>query len=197
MAGQPQEPSWQPAGQDQTQARAAWPPPQQQSQPTFTPPGGSAQDAYGYPQQSAPGYLPPTASGYPAQEQAYPGQGQTQWQAVPGMAPGRPGQSGASGEKGFFGSLFDFSFKSFVTPKIIRVLYVLFTLWTALISLVLLVVGFRTGGMAGGLFMLIVIVPIYVLLTLGVYRVILEAFMVIFRIYEETKKISERGESHV
>ncbi len=43
--------------------------------------------------------------------------------------------------------------------------------------------------------MLIVIVPIYVLLTLGVYRVILEAFMVIFRIYEETKKISERTQS--
>ena len=44
---------------------------------------------------------------------------------------------------------------------------------------------------------LIVVVPIYVLLTLGVYRVILEAFMVIFRIYEETKKIGERGQSQV
>ena len=42
--------------------------------------------------------------------------------------------------------------------------------------------------------MLIIIVPIYVLLTLGVYRVMLEAFMVIFRIYEETKKIRERTE---
>jgi hypothetical protein len=44
---------------------------------------------------------------------------------------------------------------------------------------------------------LIVIVPIYVLLTLGVYRVILEAFMVVFRIYEETKKISERTQNQV
>jgi hypothetical protein len=57
MAGQPPEPpSWQPAGQDQTQARAAWPPPppqpQAQSQhPSFTPQGGAPQDGYGYPQQ--------------------------------------------------------------------------------------------------------------------------------------------------
>jgi hypothetical protein len=211
MAGQPPEPSWQPAGQDQTQVRAAWPPPppQQQPQPTFTPPGGAPQDAYGYPQQSAQGYPPPP--GYPAQEQGYPGQEQTyagqeqgypgqdqaQWQAVPGIQAARPGQPRADGEKGFLGSLFDFSFKSFVTPKIVTVLYVLFTLWTALVALVLLIIGFRTGGLAGGLFMLIVIVPIYVLLTLGVYRVILEAFMVIFRIYEETKKISERGQSQV
>jgi uncharacterized membrane protein YvlD (DUF360 family) len=44
---------------------------------------------------------------------------------------------------------------------------------------------------------LIIVVPIYVLLTLGVWRVVLEAFMVVFRIYEETKKIRERSESQV
>jgi len=33
------------------------------------------------------------------------------------------------------------------------------------------------------------------LLTLGIYRVVLEAFMVIFRIYEETKKIREGNEN--
>ena len=71
----------------------------------------------------------------------------------------------------------------------------LFTIWTALVSLLILIISFRTGGMAGGLFVLIVIVPIYVLLTLGVYRVMLEAFMVVFRIYEETKKISERTQN--
>ena len=41
--------------------------------------------------------------------------------------------------------------------------------------------------------MLIIVDPIYMLLTLGVYRVILEAFMVIFRIHEETKTIREQG----
>jgi hypothetical protein len=223
MAGQPPEPpSWQPAGQDQTQARAAWPPPppqpQAQSQhPSFTPQGGAPQDAYGYPQQSPPGYPPPSGysapaqeqgqqgqqgypgqdqPGFPGQEQTFAGQDHSQWQ-LPGMQAARPAQPKADGEKGFFGSLFDFSFKSFVTPKIIKVLYVLFTIWTALVALILIIVGFRTGGTAGGLFMLIIVVPIYVLLTLGVWRVVLEAFMVIFRIYEETRKISERTESQV
>jgi len=48
---------------------------------------------------------------------------------------------------------------------------------------------------AGGLFTLIIIEPIFLLLTLGIYRVVLEAFMVIFRIYEETKKIREHNEA--
>ncbi len=207
MAGQPPESSWQPAGQDQTQARAAsWPPPpppQQQAQshqPSFTPQGGAAQDGYGYPQQPAPGYPPP---GYaaPGQEQGYPGQDQTfvgqdhaQWQ-LPGMQGVHPAQPREKGEAGFVGSLFDFSFNSFVTPKIIKVLYVLFTIWTALISLLIAIIGFRTGGALAGIFVLVIIVPIYVLLTLGVYRVVLEAFMVVFRIYEETKKISERTQN--
>ena len=201
MAGQPPEPSWQPAGQDQTQARAAWPPPPPQAQ-AFTPQGGAAQDGYGYPQQPAPGYPPPgyaapgQEQGYQGQEQTFAGQEHAQWQ-LPGVQAGGPAQPRARGEKGFVGSLFDFSFSSFVTPKIIKVLYVLFTIWTALVSLLILIVSFRTGGMVAGIFVLIVIVPIYVLLTLGVYRVILEAFMVVFRIYEETKKIGERTESQV
>jgi len=200
MAGQPPEPSWQPAGQDQTQARINWPPPpppsaQEQAQPSFSPQAPAGYPPPGYAQEQGyqgqdQGYQPP-AQGYQPQEQAY--QDQARWQtAVPSMPAARPGQVRGAGEKGFIGSLFDFSFSSFVTPKIIKVLYVLFTIWTTLVALILLIVGFRTGGVAGGLFMLIVIIPIYVLLTLGVYRIILEAFMVIFRIYEETKKISER-----
>ncbi len=251
MAGQPQEPSWTPAGQEQTQARPAWP------QPTFTPPPAAQQDAYGYPQQplAQGGYAPPpppppppppspqpgyagqeqgqaygqeqakaygqeqsyvgpdqTYAGqdqtYAGQDQPYAGQAQqyqpqgqpgpqpTQWQAVPGMPGGRPspGKQKAAGERGFIGSLFDFGFTSMVTPKIIKVLYVLSTLWTALLALVILVISFRTGGTAAGLFVLIVIEPIFVLLMLGVYRVILEAFMVVFRIYEETVKIREQGQ---
>ena len=213
MAGQPQEPSWTPAGQEQTQARSAWPPP-----PPFTPPPPAPQDAYGYPQQppAQGGYPPPPPppgyagqdQAYAGQDQAYGGQGQqyqaqaqpdpgaTQWQGVPGMPPGAHavGKQKAPGERGFLGSLFDFSFTSMVTPKIIKVLYVLFTLWTALVGLVILVISFRTGGMAGGLFVLIVVEPILILLMLGIYRVILEAFMVVFRIYEETMKIREQGE---
>ena len=217
MAGQPPEPSFQPAQQDQglTQGRPAWQP------PTYTPPGGSAcgQQGYAAPSYSASGQDQAQAKSYPPQDQTYTSQGQgqgqgqyqgyqppsyaqsgqgaavppPQWQAAP-PTPATPRQRSA-GEKGFVGSLFDFSFTSLVTPKIIRVLYILFTIWTALIGLSILVIGFRTGGVAGGLFTLIVIEPIFVLLTLGIYRVVLEAFMVLFRIYEETKKIRENTDS--
>jgi hypothetical protein len=245
MAGQPPEPSFQPSGQDQTQARPAWgqpsypppPPPSPASgQPAYTPPPPSygAQDQArvapdpGYPAQD-PGYgqSRPQDQGYgqdqtytalgqnPGQGQDYQSQGQGQdyqgyqggyqppsYGAQQGQGQGTPqwqGIAGASsakktkqhGEKGFIGSLFDFSFNTFVTPKIIKVLYVLLTLWTALVGLILLVLGFRTGGLAGGLFTLIIVEPIFVLLTLGIYRVVLEAFMVVFRIYEEVKQVRE------
>jgi Domain of unknown function (DUF4282) len=214
MAGQPQEPSFQPAPQDQglTQGRPAW------QSPTYTPPGGSSgQQGYAAQSFSASGQDQAKAQSYPPQDQTYtslgqgqgqyqgyqppsyaqPGQGAAvpppQWQAAP-PAPAKPRQRGA-GEKGFVGSLFDFSFTSLVTPKIIRVLYILFTIWTALIGLSILIIGFRTGGAAGGLFTLIIVEPIFVLLTLGLYRVVLELFVVVFRIYEETKKIRENSEN--
>ena len=176
------------APQDQSYAAAA---PQEQT--AYSPQDqtytalGPGQDYQNYQQA----YQPPS---YGAQ----PGQGAAgappQWQGIAGVKPAAP-RTKQPGEKGFLGSLFDFSFSSFVTPKIIKVLYVLFTIWTALIGITVLIVGFKTGGIAGGLFTLIIIEPIFLLLTLGIYRVVLEAFMVIFRIYEETKKIRENAES--
>jgi hypothetical protein len=212
MAGQPPEPSWRPAGQDQTQVRA-WPPPppaqaQQQPQPTFTPPGGAPQDAYGYPQQSAQGYPPP---GYAAQEQGYPGQEQTyagqeqgyqgpdqaQWQAAPGLQAVRPGQPRLKGEKGFVGSLFDFSFTSMVTPKIIKVLYVLVTASTLLWALVFLLIAIHQYHVPGAIFTLLIGDPLFVLVTLALWRVVLEYFMVTFRLHEDVKVLRRKAESQV
>ena len=210
MAGQPPEPSFQPTPQEGlTQGRPAWSP------STYTPPGGSSgQQGYAAPSYSASGQDQAQAQSYPPQDQTYTalgqdqgqyqgyqppsyaqsGQGATapppQWQAAP-PTPGRPRQQRGAGEKGFIGSLFDFSFTSLVTPKIIKVLYILLTVWIALIGLSILVIGFRTGGIVGGLFTLIIVEPIFVLLTLGVCRVVLEMFMVVFRLYEETKQIRE------
>src|ERR1700744_3657354 len=176
------------AAQDQ-----AYPPPPDQSytghEQTYTSLGqgqGQGQDYQNY-----QGYQPP---GYGAPQGQAASLPPPQWQSAPGAGTPAAARTKQPGEKGFIGSLFDFSFKSMVTPKIIKVLYVLFTLWTALVGLIILVIGFRTGGMAGGLFTLIVVEPILLLLTLGIYRVVLEAFMVIFRIYDETKKIREAGE---
>jgi hypothetical protein len=185
MAGQPQDPSWQPLGQEQT--RAAWP----QQPPAYSMPGGSPQDTNMFAPQ--PQYGQPPEPQYGQQ----PGQGYPPpaWAPQEQYAQAATAHAARShGEKGFVGSLFDFSFTSFVTPKIIKVLYVLFTIWTVIWALILLRLGFHYG-LAAGIFVLIVVEPVFILLTLGVCRVILEAFMVVFRIYEETKKVSERGES--
>lgn len=223
MAGQPPEPSFQPNGPDQalTQGRPAW------QQPSYTPPSGNAGgQSQGYP-APPPSFTPqdqayaPQDQGYGQQDQTFinPGQGAQapgqeyqgyqapgyatasgagvpQWQGIAGVTPGSQARQ-RSGEKGFIGSLFDFSFESFVTPKIIKVLYVLLTVWTLLVGLFFLITGFRYGGIGGGLAVLIIVEPIFILLTLGVYRVLLEAFMVIFRIHEDTKKIREKAESQV
>ena len=184
------------APQDQSYAAAA---PQEQT-------AYSPQDQTVYPPQDqtytalgqGPDYQNYQQAYQPPSYGAQPGQGAAgappQWQGIADVKPAAP-RTKQPGEKGFLGSLFDFSFSSFVTPKIIKVLYVLFTIWTALIGITILIVGFKTGGIAGGLFTLIIIEPIFLLLTLGIYRVVLEAFMVIFRIYEETKKIREGNES--
>jgi hypothetical protein len=167
----------------------AYPPPDQSytgHEQTYTSQGqgqGQGQDYQNYQGYQPPGYGPPQG-----QAASLP---PPQWQAAPGTATPAAARTKQPGEKGFIGSLFDFSFKSMVTPKIIKVLYVLFTLWTALIGLIILVIGFRTGGIAGGLFTLIIVEPIFLLLTLGIYRVVLEAFMVIFRIHDDIKQIRD------
>jgi hypothetical protein len=224
MAGQPQDPSWQPGPGAQDQAREAWPPP-----PSFTPQSATPQaapttaqpqdtfiypppPAYGQPGQSAQqaqpgqGYPPPTynpqdqAQAYASQDlgQAYSpqdqAQGMPQWQANQGQGGPRAASSRPRGEKGFVGSLFDFSFQSMVTPKIIKVLYILLTLFVGLWALVFTLFCFKHAGAVGGFFVLIVLDPIYILLTLGVYRVVLEFVMVTFRIHEDVQAIRAKGE---
>ena len=205
LAGQPQEPSWQSAAQDQTrQDWRAYPPPSADN--------ADRQDSYGYPQSAGgqgygQGY--PQQAGYPgasytAQDQAYSGQDQgyagsqgqaaPHWQAVAGMSQAPPKGKSKGSSKGFLGALFDFSFTSFVTPKIVKVLYVLITIWTVIWALVFLRLGFKYGGAAGGFFTLIVVDPILVVLTLGVYRMVLELFMVVHRMHDDLKALRDRAE---
>ena len=220
LAGHPQEPSWRSAEQDQ--ARPAWQPSPQADggQETYGYPQTSAAPAYGQshpppPGQSYPqpgqGYPGPSYTAqdapygaqdasygaqdasYPGQDQGYPppqGQSTPQWQAAAAAA-----NSKAAGHaKGFIGSLFDFSFNSFVTPKIIKVLYVLITAWTVLWALIFLRFGFKYGGAAGGFFTLLIVDPILILLTLGVYRMVLELFMVVHKMHDDLKAIRERDD---
>ncbi len=80
----------------------------------------------------------------------------------------------------FVQKLFDFSFKEFVTPSIIRFLYALSLIGIAIYFLVSVFSGFRAGGGAGFMYLLLAVVVAVV----GVIaaRVYLEVVMVLFRI---------------
>ena len=110
--------------------------------------------------------------------------------------PGGPAVTGAAGgsAKGFLRSLFDFSFSSFVATKVVKVLYVLVVLIAAIYTLLLLAVGFRAGTGVGLLF-LVVVCPLFFIVFVAVYRVLLEVMVVIFRIADDLAEIRRRGGS--
>jgi hypothetical protein len=138
-----------------------------------------------------------------APPQGAPPQGTAQ-QGVPqpgafqqGVFPqGRPQQGlprqGAD-SKGFFGALFDFSFTSFVTTRIIKVLYALILVLAVLSALFYTVIMFRVN--AGlGLVTLIIGDPLFIIIVMAFWRLVLEAFVVVFRIAEDVRALRERGD---
>ena len=212
-----------PGGTDGGQAYAAAPPPYTPQEQAYPPqeqtitslaqnPGQDYQSYQGYQAYGAQPYgaQPYGAQPYGAQQgqgAAAPPPPPPQWQASaqPAAASAQPAAASAQpaaarmklrADKGLLGSLFDFSFTSMVTPKIIKALYVLFTIWTmiAALSILLFFIHFGGGeGAIGG----IIVDAIFILLSLGIYRVILEAFMVVFQIHGELKTIREQGENRV
>lgn len=144
-----------------------------QGQGGFEPPGSP----YGGPPQ-------PPSSGPPQPPQGPP-------LGYPG------GQAAADGStKGFLASLFDFSFSSFVATRVVKVLYILIVLIAGLYTLALLAVGFRAGAGAGLLFLL-VICPLFFIVFVAVYRVLLEVMVVIFRMADDLAEIRRRGGSGI
>jgi hypothetical protein len=103
----------------------------------------------------------------------------------------RPAHQAVS-SKGFIGSLFDFGFDSLVTPKVIKVLYVLIMILLALGGLGLAAAAFSLSVVAG-IFALLIVVPLVFLIYLALWRVVLEVFMVIFRISEDLRIIRDHG----
>lgn len=160
---------------------------------SYSPPSADNPDTYAYPQPGGQGY--PEAQGYPGAQDYAAARDQPPWQPGPDtQAQPQARARAAADAKGFFGSLFDFSFSSFVTPKIIKVLYVLYTIWVIVWAVIFLRLGFKYGGATGGFFTLLVIDPIFLLLTLGAYRVVLELFMVIHRMHDDLKAIRRQGD---
>ena len=95
--------------------------------------------------------------------------------------------------RGFLGALFDFGFTSFVTPKVIKVLYMLIVIGTVVSALVFTIVAFKASTVFGFL-MLVFGDPLFILIVLAIYRIILEFFVVTFRVAEDIRTLRERGD---
>src|SRR5664280_489579 len=95
-----------------------------------------------------------------------------------------------SPDPAFWAGLFDFSFTRFITLKFIRVIYIILVAMIGLIGLVLFV-GSLTSGIAAGVFVGLIIVPLFTLFCIIFTRLTLEGIVVIFRIGENTSRIVE------
>ena len=95
--------------------------------------------------------------------------------------------------KGFVSSLFDFGFNSFVTPKVVKVVYVLIMAGLALAELGYLIFAFKTS-MVFGIISLVILCPLSFFVYLALWRILLELFIVVFRIADDIRSIRERGD---
>jgi len=102
------------------------------------------------------------------------------------------GTAQAADARGFLSALFDFSFTSFVTTRIIRVLYVLIFILALLTALVYTIVAFRLSA-GFGLLTLVIGDPLFIIIVMALWRIVLESFVVRFRIAEDVRALRERG----
>ncbi|MEP7024187.1 MAG: DUF4282 domain-containing protein [Actinomycetota bacterium] len=186
----------QPGGRPGDQGRAAYPP-----------------DQAAYPPDQAATWVGPTPTwageDQAGQTQAVPtqagpnqaAQGQAAAAPPPGWSPPPPPppaaaqpamQATTSDARGFIASLFDFSFTSFVTPKVVKVLYVLIMIGVGFASLLYVVLAFRLNSFLG-IFVLFIGAPLAFVIIMAIYRILLEFFVVIFRISEDIRALRERG----
>lgn len=111
----------------------------------------------------------------------------------PAIAVPDPAPRDAADTRGFLGALFDFGFTSFVTPKVIKVLYMLIVIGTVVSALVFTIIAFKASTVFGFL-MLVFGDPLFILIVLAIYRIILEFFVVTFRVAEDIRALRERGD---
>jgi uncharacterized membrane protein len=95
-------------------------------------------------------------------------------------------------KNGFFGALFDLSFTSLVTTRIIKVLYVLAIVVIGLYSLFFIAAGFHHSA-TDGILVLVIVAPIFALISLIYTRVLLEVFIALFRIMENTSELVQQA----
>jgi Domain of unknown function (DUF4282) len=100
----------------------------------------------------------------------------------------------AATPKAFLSALFDFNCTSFVTTKIIKVLYVLIMIVTCLSALMFTVSSFKLNAMLGFL-VLVIGDPLFILIVMGFWRLILEVFIIFCRGAADTRTRRGRKET--
>jgi hypothetical protein len=173
--GQPTTPIWQATPGQATPSRAG----AGQAAPGQA---GYGQAAYGQAGYGQAGY---GQAGY--------GQGATPPSGAPATGSRAMGRSQAADAGGFLGALFDFSFTSLVTTMIIKVLYVLILVLVSISALVFTIAAFRRSA-AFGLLTLVIGDPLFILIVMAFWRLVLESFVVRFRIAEDVRELRERSD---
>lgn len=98
----------------------------------------------------------------------------------------------APGTESFLASLFDINFRSFVTPKIVKVVYVLIIIVLGLSAIGYAIFAFRLNAVFG-IISLVILCPLYFFISLMLWRIVLEVFVVLFRIAEDLRTIRVLG----
>ena len=79
-----------------------------------------------------------------------------------------------------------------MTTRIIKVLYVLILILTVLSALVYTVSAF-SGSTLFGFLTLVIGDPLFIIIVMAFWRLVLESFVVRFRIAEDVRALRERG----
>ncbi len=82
--------------------------------------------------------------------------------------------------------LFDFNFDSFVTPKIVKIVYILITAGLALAYLSFVIAAFASRNPLFGIFVLLIVGPLFVIIYLALARMGLESLLATIRTAEHT-----------
>jgi hypothetical protein len=102
-------------------------------------------------------------------------------------------QQASASAQGFIAALFDFGFNSFVTPKVVKVIYVLIMALTGLGTVGFAITAFRISP-AFGIIALLILCPLFFLVEVALWRIVLELFIVIFRIADDLRVIRVRSD---
>jgi hypothetical protein len=88
----------------------------------------------------------------------------------------------------FLSTLFDATFSRLLGLRLVRMLYLLAMLFIGTYGFVDLFVGFCQGGVIA--LLSVFVVPLLALMAIGLVRIALEALVVIFRMGEQTERMS-------